>query len=99
MCRRDKGELRIIMFAGSGFCNFDITNDNDLGEYSWNETPIGDFAPPISCTFGGFNGMESTATRLCSESLQDWEGPNLDMCFTEVTSNIQLIGEVSFTYS
>ena len=78
------------MYAG---CKFEVTSNN-RGEYNWPATDAGN-STVLNCTFGGFNGMESTALRLCNASLEDWEDPNLDMCFTKVTSTIQRIGEVA----
>ena len=91
-------ELRIIILphAVNGFCNFNMTSNN-RGEYNWTETP-GGFSVMLPCTFGG-ESMEQNATRFCSGAQQDWEAPVLTMCFTEVTSNIQGIGMVSFLNS
>ena len=87
--------LRIIisLHAVNGFCNFNMTSNN-RGQYNWTETFAGN-SIVLPCTFGG-ESMEPTATRFCSGSQQDWEAPVLTMCFTEVTSNIQRIGMVSF---
>ena len=68
------------------------------GEYNWPET-MANTSSSLPCTFGGFNGTESTAVRLCNESLQEWLQPNLQICFTEVTSDIQSLREVSFLRS
>ena len=70
---------------------------NNRGEYNWTETFGGNYVM-LPCTFSG-ESMESTAMRFCNESQQDWEAPVLTMCFTEVTSNIQGIGRVSFLNS
>jgi len=83
------------LHADSGFCNFEERLDSNRGEYVWPETEAG--IPrnvTLPCTFGGFIALESNAVRFCNESLQEWEEPNLDTCFTEVTADIQNIGEV-----
>ena len=67
---------------------------NNRGEYDWPETTGGN-SSMLPCTFGG-ESMEPTAMRFCNGSQQDWEAPVLTMCFTEITSNIQEIGMVSF---
>lgn len=85
-------ELTIVISVYAG-CRFEVTSNNH-GEYNWPATDAGN-STVLNCTFGGFNGVESTALRLCNASLQDWEDPNLDMCFTEVTGTIQRIGEVA----
>jgi len=73
-----------------------MTSSN-RGEYNWTET-FGGNSVMLPCTFGG-RIMESNATRFCNGSQQDWEAPVLSICFTEVTSNIQGIGMVSFLNS
>ena len=86
-----------MVFAGSGFCDFEERMKSNRGEYNWLET-IANTSRTLPCSFGGFNGMESTAVRLCNEFLQEWLQPNLQICFTEVTSNIQGLREVSFSH-
>ena len=85
-------ELTIVISLYAG-CRFEVTSNN-RGEYNWPVTDAGN-STVLNCTFGGFNGVESTALRFCNASLQEWEDPNLDMCFTEVTSAIKRIGEVA----
>ena len=70
---------------------------NNRGEYNWTETRGGN-SVVLPCTFG-IESMELTATRFCNGAQQDWEAPVLTMCLTEVTSNIQEIGRVSFLNS
>ena len=87
----------IVMLAESGFCDFEQRMTSNRGEYNWPET-IANTSRTLPCSFGGFNGTESTAVRLCNESLQEWLQPNLQICFTEVTSDIQRLREVSFSH-
>ena len=89
-------ELQFHPIAVKGFCNFNMTSNN-RGEYNWTETTGGN-SIMLPCTFGG-ESLEPTATRFCNGSRQDWEAPILTMCFTEITSNIQEIGMVSFLNS
>ena len=91
-CGQNLYELTIVIPVYAG-CFFNVTSNN-RGVYNWLATVAGN-SVVLNCVFGGFNGTESTAMRLCNESLQDWEDPNLDVCFTEVTSIIQRIGEVA----
>ena len=84
--------LTVSLHAVGGFCNFEERLESNRGEYAWPETEAGTLTLP--CTFGGFLASESTAVRFCNDSLQDWEDPNLGTCFTEVTGDIQNIGEV-----
>ena len=87
--------LLTLLLTESGFCNFEVT-DSNRGEYDWPETVAGR-AVSLPCTFSGLNGPEAVATRVCNESMRQWEIPILNECFTEVTSDIQRIGEVNLS--
>ena len=87
--------LLTVLHTENGFCNFEVT-DSNRGEYSWPETVAGRVVS-LPCTFGGSNGPEAVATRVCNEPMRQWEVPILNECFTEVTGGIQRIGEVNFT--
>ena len=87
--------LLTVLHAENGFCNFEVT-DSNRGEYSWSETVAGR-GVSLPCTFGGSNGPEAVALRVCNEAMRQWEVPILNECFTEVTGDIQRIGEVNFT--
>lgn len=87
--------LLTLLLTESGFCNFEET-DSNRGEYNWPETVAGK-AVSLPCTFSGLNGPEAVATRVCNGSMQQWEMPILNECFTEVTSDIQRIGEVNLS--
>ena len=80
-----------------GFCNFEVILDSNRGEYNWPETVAGT-AVSVHCPYGGYNGLESTAVRFCNASLREWEMPDLEMCFSEITGDIQRIAEVRTSY-
>ena len=86
--------LNLTVYAEVGFCNFEVTLDSSRGEYIWPETVAGR-AVSLPCSYSGYTGLGSTAVRFCNASLREWEIPNLDTCYSEITGDIQRIGEVS----
>ena len=45
----------------------------------------------LECMFDG----PGVAIRFCNQTLRQWEDPDLDECYTEVTQGFQEIGSVS----
>ena len=86
--------ILIQLYTEVGFCNFEVTPDSSRGEYNWPETVAGR-AVSLPCSYGGYNGLGSTAVRFCNASLREWEMPNLETCFSKITGDIQRIGKVS----
>ena len=82
--------IPLIFFSlASGFCDLDNTTINNGSEiYTWNETPAGTNQSQ-ECIHGG--GM---AIRLCRFA-SGWEKPDLSSCISRITSDIQVIVDVS----
>ena len=57
----------------------------------WLETAETNTIVSLECMFDG----PGVAVRFCNQTLRQWEDPNLDECYTEVTQGFQEIRSVS----
>ena len=91
--------IKQCLFTEEGFCDLELNVSTLHGNYSWEETVVGDNSSSM-CQFGPEDGVDLSQGFVQRECL----GPHMwadyygGYCITEVTAKIRELGNVSINF-
>lgn len=93
---RNHGTVLTILYAGMGFCDYNIFISSERGGYNWTETEVGNETVRLGCVFGrqDLSDSDAMAERMCVDNLV-WSAFNGGACASRATAELRMIGNVS----